>query len=112
MNLFVFDIETVPDVDAGRRLYDLDDQTLERYGEAADTLIDELGLRHQEPWTAEEAAVSEGADQNNLVGIGLGEKEVSGISQGVAALRFYVVRKFDPESVKQKASGLKRQFQE
>ncbi len=25
MNLFVFDIETVPDVDAGRRLYDLDD---------------------------------------------------------------------------------------
>ena len=25
MNLFVFDIETVPDVDSGRRLYDLDD---------------------------------------------------------------------------------------
>ena len=24
MNLFVFDIETIPDVDAGRRLYDLD----------------------------------------------------------------------------------------
>ncbi|MDX1697644.1 MAG: 3'-5' exonuclease, partial [Thiohalobacterales bacterium] len=25
MNIFVFDIETVPDVDAGRRLYDLED---------------------------------------------------------------------------------------
>jgi predicted PolB exonuclease-like 3'-5' exonuclease len=25
MNLFVFDIETIPDVDSGRRLYDLDD---------------------------------------------------------------------------------------
>ena len=24
MNLFVFDIETIPDVDAGRRLYDLE----------------------------------------------------------------------------------------
>ena len=27
MNLFVFDIETIPDVDVGRRLYDLDDLT-------------------------------------------------------------------------------------
>lgn len=42
MNLFVFDIETVPDVDSGRRLYDLHDLSDEDAGKAM------LNLRQQQ----------------------------------------------------------------
>jgi hypothetical protein len=72
---------------------------LEAYEQQIAALRAALELERNIPFSPDEADLSENLGRSNIVGVGLGEKIIGGVSQQRLAVRLYVVKKALPELV-------------